>query len=229
MIGLGRRVQVFAFAEPVDMRKSFDTLGAIVREQIARDVLEGALFVFVGKDRRRAKVLFWDGPGMCVLAKRLEKGRFSAPSAHKTLLWGVHAGRAMTALPVGATTLPVDPDRPEAFDLALGFRRLGPRLVRVDRIERLSAACRLLGAQGPFKATPALAEVAGCAEGEIASVLKALGYRAQVQGDGVTFLPRRRRDGRRRRAREASSPAVPAASGKPFARLGELVVRRQPH
>lgn len=83
MIGLGRRVQVFAFAEPVDMRKSFDTLGAIVREQIARDVLEGALFVFVGKDRRRAKVLFWDGTGMCVLAKRLEKGRFSAPWAHK--------------------------------------------------------------------------------------------------------------------------------------------------
>jgi len=44
---------VFAFAEVVDMRKSFDTLGAIVREQIKRDVLDGALFVFVGRDRRR--------------------------------------------------------------------------------------------------------------------------------------------------------------------------------
>jgi len=82
MIGLGRRVQVFAFAEPIDMRKSFDTLGAIVREQIQRDVLDGALFLFVGRDRRRAKVLFWDGTGLCVLAKRLEKGRFSAPWAH---------------------------------------------------------------------------------------------------------------------------------------------------
>ena len=154
-----------------------------------------------------------------------------APSALKTLLWGVHAGRAMAALPVGATTLPVDPDRPEAFDLALGFRRLGPRLIRVDRIERLSAACRLLGAQGPFKATPALAEIAGCAEGEIAGVLKALGYRAEVLPDGVSFLPRRRRDGRRRRAREAAQPGAAPASApfSPFARLGELVVRRHPH
>ncbi len=79
MIGLGRRVPVYAFGESVDMRKSFDTLGAIVREHIKHDVLEGALHVFVGKDRRRAKVLFWDGTGMCVLAKRLEKGRFAAP------------------------------------------------------------------------------------------------------------------------------------------------------
>jgi transposase len=73
---------VFAFAEPTDMRKSFDTLGAIVREHVKRDVLDAALYLFVGKDRRRAKVLFWDGTGLCVLAKRLEKGRFSAPWAH---------------------------------------------------------------------------------------------------------------------------------------------------
>jgi transposase len=83
VIGLGRRVPVFAFAEVVDMRKSFDTLGAIVREHMKRDVLDGALFVFVGRDRRRAKVLFWDGTGLCVLAKRLEKGRFAAPWERK--------------------------------------------------------------------------------------------------------------------------------------------------
>jgi transposase len=82
VIGLGRRVPVFAFAEAVDMRKSFDTLSAVVREHVKRDVLDGALYLFVGKDRRRAKVLFWDGTGLCVLAKRLEKGRFSAPWAH---------------------------------------------------------------------------------------------------------------------------------------------------
>lgn len=79
MIALGRGVPVFAFSEVVDMRKSFDTLAAIVREHMKRDVLDGALFVFVGRDRRRAKVLFWDGTGLCVLAKRLAKGRFAAP------------------------------------------------------------------------------------------------------------------------------------------------------
>jgi transposase len=79
VIGLGRHVPVYAFGERVDMRKSFDTLSAIVREHIKRDVLEGALYVFVGKDRRRAKVLYWDGTGLCVLAKRMEKGKFAAP------------------------------------------------------------------------------------------------------------------------------------------------------
>ena len=79
MIGLGRRVPVFAYGDAVDMRKSFDTLSAIVREHVKRDVLDGALYVFVGRDRRRAKVLYWDGTGLCVLAKRLEKGRFAAP------------------------------------------------------------------------------------------------------------------------------------------------------
>jgi transposase len=83
VIGLGRRVPVYAFGEVVDMRKSFDTLSAIVREHIKHDVLDGALYVFVGKDRRRAKVLFWDGTGLCVLAKRLEKGKFAAPWAKK--------------------------------------------------------------------------------------------------------------------------------------------------
>jgi transposase len=79
VIGLGRSVRVFAFGEPVDMRKSFDTLAAVVREQMKHDVLDGSLFLFVGKDRRRSKVLYWDGTGLCVLAKRLEKGRFATP------------------------------------------------------------------------------------------------------------------------------------------------------
>ena len=90
MIGLGRRVRVLAYREAVDMRKSFDTLTTIVREVMRHDVLDGTLFVFVGKDRRRAKVLFWDGTGTCVLAKRIEKGRFAAPwarSGDEPLQW----------------------------------------------------------------------------------------------------------------------------------------------
>ena len=78
MIGLPRSVSVFAFDEPCDMRKSFDTLTALVTEHMKRDVLAGDLYLFVSRDRRRTKVLYFDGTGMCLLAKRLEKGQFSA-------------------------------------------------------------------------------------------------------------------------------------------------------
>ena len=61
------------------MRKSFDTLSLLVTQGLGRDVLSGDLFLFVSRNRRRAKVLYWDGTGLCVFAKRLEKGRFAAP------------------------------------------------------------------------------------------------------------------------------------------------------
>lgn len=69
--------RVFAFATPVDMRKGFDGLYALVREHLGRDPLSGDLFLFVAKNRIRAKVLLFDGSGLCVYAKRLEKGRFA--------------------------------------------------------------------------------------------------------------------------------------------------------
>lgn len=69
---------MYAFDEPCDMRKSFDTLAALVTERMGQQVLTGDLFLFVGRDRRRAKVLYFDGTGMCLFAKRLEKGQFSA-------------------------------------------------------------------------------------------------------------------------------------------------------
>ena len=78
MIGLPRSVSVYAFDEPCDMRKAFDTLGALVAERMKHDVLTGDLFLFVSRDRRRAKVLYFDGTGMCLFSKRLEKKQFSA-------------------------------------------------------------------------------------------------------------------------------------------------------
>lgn len=79
MIGFSRALRVFAYARAVDMRKSFDTLAVIARDGLGRNLLDGEVFVFVGATRKRAKVLWWDGTGTVVLAKRLEKGRFAAP------------------------------------------------------------------------------------------------------------------------------------------------------
>ncbi len=65
MIAMPRAVRVFAHREPVDMRKSFDTLAAVVRLAMANDIMGADVFVFVGKRRRHAKVLWWDGTGWC--------------------------------------------------------------------------------------------------------------------------------------------------------------------
>ena len=77
MLGLSRKLRVFAYGSPTDMRKSFNTLAALVLA-MGQDVVAGDAFLFVGKGRRRAKVLWFDGTGLCLLAKRLEKGRFAA-------------------------------------------------------------------------------------------------------------------------------------------------------
>lgn len=82
MIGAHARVPVFAWCEPADMRKGFETLAAIVREQAGIDPLSGALFLFTNKQRTHAKVIYFDGTGMCLLSKRLAKGRFVALWEH---------------------------------------------------------------------------------------------------------------------------------------------------
>ncbi len=69
--------QVFAYAGPVDMRKGYDSLAALVEQDLDQNVLSGDLFLFVARNRVRAKVLVFDGSGLCLLAKRLEKGRFA--------------------------------------------------------------------------------------------------------------------------------------------------------
>lgn len=78
MIGSTRRVTVWAHAQPVDMRKAFDALSAIVAGAMRKELLSGDVFLFVSKNRKRAKALLWDGTGLCLYAKRLEKGRFTA-------------------------------------------------------------------------------------------------------------------------------------------------------
>jgi transposase len=60
------------------MRKGFDSLCGLVTEQLGRDALSGDVFLFVSRDRIRAKVLHVDGTGLCLYVKRLERGRFAA-------------------------------------------------------------------------------------------------------------------------------------------------------
>ena len=89
MIGSTRTIRVFGYTAPVDMRKGFDSLYGLVRSGLGRDPLSGDLYLFVSRDRRRAKVLLWDGTGMCLYAKRLERGRFAR-------LWGEGNCRELT-------------------------------------------------------------------------------------------------------------------------------------
>ena len=84
MIGEDLRLRVYARTSPTDMRKSFDTLSAIVTQELGRDPLSGDLFLFVNARCRSAKVLLWDGTGLCVFHKRLERGHFAAPWRRST-------------------------------------------------------------------------------------------------------------------------------------------------
>jgi transposase len=65
----------------VDMRKGFEGLYGLVRDQLCHDPLSGHLFLFTNKTKTRLKALVWDGSGLWVCAKRLEKGRFRWPEA----------------------------------------------------------------------------------------------------------------------------------------------------
>ena len=74
-------VQVFVALDPVDMRSSFDRLSGIAKEQIGYEARSGALFVFYGRRRDALKVLFFDGSGMCIFYKRLDRSVFKLPEA----------------------------------------------------------------------------------------------------------------------------------------------------
>jgi transposase len=79
MITVPAGVRVFLAMGPTDMRKGFDGLSVLAQEVLRQDPFSGALFVFRGKRGDLIKVLYWDGQGFCLFAKRLEKGRFIWP------------------------------------------------------------------------------------------------------------------------------------------------------
>jgi transposase len=79
MMQLAPGTQVWLACRPTDMRKGFDGLAAQVTEVLRADPFSGHLFVFRGKRGDRMKILHWDGSGLCLFAKRLEKSRFVWP------------------------------------------------------------------------------------------------------------------------------------------------------
>ncbi len=79
MLGVGSATRVMVATSPVDLRGSFNRLYGLVSQQLQQDPLSGHLFVFTNRRRNRLKVLYWDGSGLWVCAKRLEQGRFTWP------------------------------------------------------------------------------------------------------------------------------------------------------
>lgn len=83
MMGLPAGTRIWLAAGVTDMRRGFDGLAAIVQERLAGDPFSGHLFVFRGKRGDLVKLLWWDGDGLCLFAKRLERGRFIWPQARE--------------------------------------------------------------------------------------------------------------------------------------------------
>ncbi|MBV8438343.1 MAG: IS66 family insertion sequence element accessory protein TnpB [Silvibacterium sp.] len=81
VFGFGSATRIYLAAGATDMRKGFEGLYGLVRDRLLCDPLSGHVFVFANAQRNRLKLVFWDGSGLWVCAKRLEKGRFRWPEA----------------------------------------------------------------------------------------------------------------------------------------------------
>lgn len=79
MLNFPGSLKVFVAAEPCDMRRSFNGLHDAVCHRLKEDPRSGAVFAFSNKRRNLLKILYWDGTGLWILAKRLEKGTYSWP------------------------------------------------------------------------------------------------------------------------------------------------------
>jgi transposase len=115
MLSIPGQLKIFLGVQPVDMRKSFDTLAALVSEVLQHDPLSGHLFVFRSKRADRVKILYWLGDGFAIWYRRLERGTFRFPQA----------AEGQTSLTISATDLAMLLD---GVDLASVQRRRRYRL-----------------------------------------------------------------------------------------------------
>jgi len=88
LITLPRTVRVWSYGKPMDLRKGYNGLVGIVENELKSDVMGGDYYLFVNIRRTGCKVLLWDGTGLCILMKKLERGRFAD-------LWSARDGAAV--------------------------------------------------------------------------------------------------------------------------------------
>ena len=86
MIGPSGNIRVMVATKPVDFRKGAEGLAALVRESMRADPFSGVIYVFRAKRADRVKLIFWDGTGMVLVAKRLEDGEFRWPKVQDGVL-----------------------------------------------------------------------------------------------------------------------------------------------
>lgn len=111
MLSFNGNLRVYVALEPCDMRKSFNGLSTVVSEKLKSDPLSGAAFLFTNKKRNLIKILYWDGSGLWVVSKRLERGTFSWPK-------DIEPGRSKLALNPTALAMLTD-----GIDLKDGLQR----------------------------------------------------------------------------------------------------------
>lgn len=87
MLTVSAQTQIYIALGATDMRKGFDGLCGLVIEQLKKDPLCGALYLFINKRRDRMKVLYWDGDGLAIWYRRLEQGTFRLPKINLDTSW----------------------------------------------------------------------------------------------------------------------------------------------
>lgn len=85
MLSLPANARIFLCKEPVNMRKSFEGLGAVIEQLFPGELLSGAFFIFLNRSRDHMKVLFWDQDGFVIWYKQLQKGSFTYSAQSNSL------------------------------------------------------------------------------------------------------------------------------------------------